>query len=351
VRAAVADPRLGEQLRADLRTHLEGLDPESLAQVLVSGLTPEEFRRGRGLVYGLLGRHDFVLEPLPNLVFTRDTSVWAGEATVAVASLGGQGRHRECALIQILYSHHPRFAGSCCLYEPGMEPFSGGDVLALAPGVIAVGIGRLTSAAAVERFARRLLGLGLARTVLAVPMSEHGDVLLDTACTLIDAGTVLMFPALAYLLRARAITATADGLRISPPRPFLEAAAEAMGADGLTVISTGLDPSAASRQQWDDGCNTLALAPGLVVSHERNAQTNARLEEAGIGVIRVPGSELGSGRGGPRCMSCAVSRDLAAGPGRARSAPPVPVVATRPAAAVATAPAPALAPAATSALG
>ncbi|HCU96161.1 MAG TPA: arginine deiminase [Actinobacteria bacterium] len=351
VDAALSDPRLGEQLRADLRSHLEGLDPESLAQVLVAGLTPEEFRAGRGLVYGLLGRRDFVLEPLPNLVFTRDSSVWTGRAAVAVTSLGGQGRGRECALIGILYGHHPRFAGTSCVYGPGMEPLDGGDVLQLAPGILAVGVGERTSSAAVERLARRLFGCGLAQTVLAVPMSEHGDVPLDTVCTLIAADTVLMFPALAYLLRAHTITPSPGGLRISPPRPFLAAAAEAMGLDTLTVISTGLDPPATSRQQWDDGRNTLVLGPRLVVSHERNVETNARLEEAGIEVIRVPGSELGSGRGGPRCMSCAVSRDPVVQPGRAQETPPAPVVAALPAAAIATVAAPGLIPAATSALG
>jgi arginine deiminase len=349
--AALRDPRLGEQLRADVRTHLEGLDPESLAQVLVAGMTPGEFRTGRGLVYGLLDRHDFVLEPLPNLVFTRDTSVWTGPGAVAVTSMGGTGRRRECDLIRILYGRHPRFAGTSCVYEPGMEHLDGGDVLQFAPGVLAVGVGGRTSPAAVERLTRRLFGQGLARTVLAVPIGEYGDVHLDTVCTVIDGGTVLMFPALAYLLRAYTITPSPDGLRISLPRPFLEAAAEAMGVDALTVISTGVHPPATSREQWDDGGISLVLAPRLVVSSERNVGTNGRLEEAGIEVIRVPGTELGSGRGGPRCMSCAVSRDLVARPGQARDVPAAPVAAAVPAAAVATMAAPGLLPAATSALG
>ena len=160
-----------------------------------------------------------------------------------------------------------------------------------------------------------------------------------------------MFPALAYLLRAHTITPSPDGPRISRPRPFLESAAEAMGVDALTVIGTGIHPPATSREQWDDAGNALVLAPRLVVSNERNAETNARLEEAGIEVIRVPGSELGSGRGGPRCMSCAVSRDLVASPGKTQAPPPAPVLAALPATAVATVAAPGLLPAATSALG
>lgn len=350
VAAAVRDPRLGEQLRADLRSHLEGLDPESLAQVLVTGLAQEEFRVGRGLVYGMLGRHDFVLDPLPNLVFTRDSSVWIG-AAAAVTSPAGEGRRRESALIRILYGHHPRFAGTDVVHGPGMEPLDGADVLQLAPGVVAAGIGTHTTSAAVERLAGHLLRAGLAHTVLAVPMDEHGDVHLDTVCTVIGADTVLMFPALAYTLRAHSITHSPDGLRISSQRPFLEAAAQAMGLDSLTLISTGLDPPATSRQQWDDGANALVLAPGLVVSHERNVDTNARLADAGIEVIPVPGSELGSGRGGPRCMSCAVSRDSLAEPARAERVAPVAEVAALPAAPLATLGPPRLVPAATSALG
>ncbi len=350
VAAALSDPRLGEQLRADLRRHLEGLDPESLAQVLVAGLAPEEFRAGRGLVYGLLDRHDFVLGPLPNLVFTRDSSVWIGAAAV-VTSLAGEVRQREPALIRILYGHHPRFAGTDCVYEPGMEHLDGADVLQLAPGVVAAGIGMQTTSAGVERLSRRLIGAGLAHTVLAVPMGGHGDIHLDTACTVIDVDTVLMFPALAYMLRAHTITPSPDGLRISSPRPFLEAAAQAMGVDSLTLISTGVAPPASSRQQWDDGSNALVVAPGLVVSHERNVDTNARLEEAGIEVVRVPGSELGSGRGGPRCMSCPVSRDRLAGQAQDEPAAPVAEVAGLPATALATVGSPTLVPAATSALG
>jgi arginine deiminase len=308
VDAAVSDPRLGEQLRSDLRLHLAGLDPEVLAQTLVAGLAMEEFRPGRGLVYGLLDRHDFVLDPLPNLVFTRDSSVWIGQAAV-VTSLPGPGRCRECALIRIIYRHHPRFAGTDCVYGPDMEQLDGGDVLQLAPGVVAVGISERTTSAGAERLARHLFERDLAETVLAVPMAANGHAHLDTVCTVIDVGTVLMFPALAYLLCAHTITSRAGGLQVSRPRPFLDAAAHAMGVDAVRVISTGLDPPVASRQQWDDGSNTLVIAPRLVVSHERNTDTHARLEDAGIEVITVPGSELASGRGGPRGMSCPVSRD------------------------------------------
>lgn len=309
--SVLGDPQLGGQLRADLGRHLAGLDPEALAHVLVAGLSPEEFRPGRGVAFGLLDRHEFVIPPLPNLAFLRDSHLWIG-AAVAVASLG-PARSREAALIACLYRHHPRFAGVACVYDPGLEPLDAGDVLQLAPGVVAAGISPRTCAAGVERLAGRLFEAGLASSVLAVPLRQlPGGARLDTICTVLDASTVLMFPALGYVLQAHVITPGDGELRLSRPMPLMEAMAQAMRVEALTVISTGVDPPASSPQQWDDGGNALAIDRRLLVCYERNVDTNARLEAAGIEVIRVPGSELGSARGGPRAMSCPVSRDPAA---------------------------------------
>ena len=132
---------------------------------------------------------------------------------------------------------------------------------------------------------------------------------LDTVCTMVDRDAVVMYPAIRDSLFAYLVRADGNGgMRVDGPVPFLDAAAEAMGIDRLRVIDTGLDAVTAEREQWDDGNNTLALAPGLVVAYERNVETNARLEEAGVEVLRISGSELGSGRGGPRCMSCPIDR-------------------------------------------
>jgi arginine deiminase len=228
-----------------------------------------------------------------------------------VTSLAMGARRRETNLTRAIYRHHPRFAGMPLLYEPDLEPLEGGDVLLLAPGVVAVGVGERTKAAGVERLAARLFDRGLARTVLAVPIAqERATMHLDTVCTMVDVDTVLMYPNVADSLVAYTLTPD-DGQTpaVTGPHPFLDAAAKAMGIEVLRVIDTGLDPVTAEREQWDDGNNTLAIGPRLAVAYERNVETNARLADVGIEVVAIAGSELGSGRGGPRCMSCPIARD------------------------------------------
>jgi arginine deiminase len=309
INGVLSGHRLGDQLRVIVEGFLAELTPEDLTQVLVAGLAHEELKTGRGLVYQLMDRHDFVIDPLPNLLFTRDSSVWIGDR-VAVTSLAMPARRRETALTRLIYRHHPRFDGAEPLYDPSLEHIEGGDVLLLAPGVLAIGTGERTTPAGVERLARRVFQTGLAHTVLAVPIAqERATMHLDTICTMVDVDKIVMYPALAYSLTAYTVTGDGDDLRVSRARPFLEAAAQAMGIGRLRVIDTGLDPVTAEREQWDDGNNTLAVGPRLAVAYERNIETNARLEGAGIEVIRIEGSELGSGRGGPRCMSCPVFRD------------------------------------------
>jgi arginine deiminase len=326
IESALRGAALGDELRSLVRRHLDQLDPETLAQALIAGMTPGELRIGRGVVFELLDRCDFVVEPLPNLTFCRDSSLWIGDRA-AVTSLAAPRRRREAELVAVIYAHHPRFAGTKCLYGPGLEPVEGGDVLLLAPSVIAVGAGERTRPAGVERLARHVFDASLAHTMLVVPLSQRGPfsyqtsasgldtpVHLDMVCTMVDVDTVVMHPRLAFTLTAHTITPCQDGLRVSRPQPFLEAAAQAMGIDQLRVVETGLDPVTAHGRQWDDGGNALLIDRGLVVGHERNVETNARLEAAGIRVIPVPASEIGSRRGGPRCLTCPVARDPAASP-------------------------------------
>jgi arginine deiminase len=310
IATVLADPRLGEALHRAVGAYLHGLHPADLALTLMAGLAHEELTPVGGLPYRFMDRHDFVIDPLPNLLFTRDSSVWIHDS-VAVTSLAMPARMRETSLTQAIYRHHPRFAGTQIVHGPEHEPVEGGDVLLLAPGVVAVGVGERTTPAGVERLARTVFDRGLARSVLAVPIAqERATMHLDTVCTMVDVDAVVMYPNIADTLEAFTVT-DGDEVHVDGPEPFLVAAAKAMGIDTLRVIDTGLDPITAEREQWDDGNNTLAIGPRLAVAYERNVETNARLAEAGIEVVAIAGSELGSGRGGPRCMSCPIARDAA----------------------------------------
>ena len=309
ITSALSGLHLGDTMRGYLARFLREASPAELTDYLTAGIRNDEVRGGFGLVTSLLDPHDFLVDPLPNLLFTRDSSVWVQDR-VAITSLSMPARKRETQLTELIYTEHPRFRGTRKIHGWHSEYVEGGDVLLLGDGVIAVGVGERTTPAGAERLARRVFAEDLAHTILAVPIAqERATMHLDTVCTMVDVDAVVMYPNIAHALQAWTVTAEPDGEpRVAQPRPFLNAAAEAMGIDRLRIIDTGLDPVTAEREQWDDGNNTLAIAPRVCVAYERNVETNAQLERAGIEVIAISGSELGSGRGGPRCMSCPMER-------------------------------------------
>ena len=246
------DRRLGDALRDSVAAYLADQDAPRLADVLMAGLAHEEMKPGPGgLVYQMMDRHDFVIDPLPNLLFTRDSSVWVRDR-VAVTSLAMPARSRETTLTQAIYRYHPRFAGTELLYNPGLEHVEGGDVLLLAPGVLAVGVGERTTPAGAERLARRVFAAGLAHTILAVPIAqERATMHLDTVCTMVDVDAVVMYPNIADTLQAWTVTAGA-GRRAAwsprrdrswwpPPRRWAST-----GCASSTPASTRSPPSASS---------------------------------------------------------------------------------------------------------
>jgi arginine deiminase len=269
IESTTATLHLGDGLRDYLTAALSDLSPTDLAAVISGGLRNDEVAH-RSIVTSLLPPEGFLIDPLPNLLFTRDSSVWL-PGRVAVTSLAMPARMRETQLTNLVYEHHPRFAAVERLHGPHLEHLEGGDVLLLAPGVMAVGVGERTTPAGFETFARQVLAAELAHTLLAVPIAqERATMHLDTIVTMVDVDTVVMYPNVADHLRAFTVTWSGDDLVASPEQPFFTAAAAAMGIDTLHQIDTGLDPVTAEREQWDDGNNTLALAPRVAVAYERN---------------------------------------------------------------------------------
>ncbi|WP_395310164.1 arginine deiminase family protein [Mycobacterium sp. AMU20-3851] len=295
ISAAVDSRRLGVPLAQELSAYLRTLTPADLAHVLMAGMTFAEVPLAAdelSLVRRMHHGGDFVIDPLPQLMYTRDSSFWVGPRVV-IPSLSLPSRARETSLTDLIYAHHPRFLGVRRAYESRSAPVEGGDVLLPAPGVVAIGVGERTTPAAAEALARSLFDDDLAQTVLAVPV---GRMHLDTLCTMVDVDAVVMRPDFVDALSAFTIRRSADGVRIEDEAPFVLAAAEATGVDRLRVIEAG-----------HGGTNILALSPGVVVADERNVQTTARLADSGIEVLTVAGS--GTGRGGPRCMTCPAARD------------------------------------------
>ena len=322
---------VGWSLVDDMRQFLWEFRPDELARHLVGGLTMAETHLDMGLYQPKsLGaaaagsESSFILPPLPNTLFTRDSSCWVYDG-VSVNPMYWHARRREAINVATIYHYHPMFTGGGFEFwyprfgedgtlpaDFGLASMEGGDVMALGKGVVLVGVGERTDARMVELLAKELFARGAAVRVIAAMMTrDRAHMHLDTVFTMLDRDKVTVFPKVVEHMRAISLRpGDKEGtFHVTVEKDFLGAIKDALGVRHLDVVETGGDAYQQEREQWDDGNNVVALEPGVVIAYERNTYTIAKLRQAGVEVIPIAGFELGKGRGGGHCMTCPLLRE------------------------------------------